>query len=220
MASVEESEETPGESLTDSLANLKLEDSPERVVTLDGDTAQKVSLLDKYYGPLPEAEDKTEEFDYVIEVHGFSPNLKTKDILNELFINKSSEFMKLKWVDDTHALAIYTSSSDASFIAESSFKNIQTRLLSDSNHEASIFIAKSYAKSIRDFLCSKKPSHSSTELESNSSIPEKPPLSASVARRMIGHALGVRITASPEQKEKENRLWKEAKEKKKQRKTD
>ena len=33
----------------------------------------------------------------------------------------------------------------ASFIAESSFKNIETRLLSDSNHEASIFVAKNYA---------------------------------------------------------------------------
>lgn len=66
-------------------------------------------------------------------------------------------------------------------------------------------------ESIREFLCSKKPSPSSTELESTSPTPEKPPLSASVARRMIGHALGVRITASPEQKEKENRLWKEAK---------
>lgn len=64
MASVEESEEIPGEFLTDSLANLKLEDGSEGVVPLNGDTAKKSSLLDKYYGPLPEAEDKIEGYYY------------------------------------------------------------------------------------------------------------------------------------------------------------
>ena len=52
MASVEEeSEDFPDESLTGSLANLKLEDGSEGVITLNGDTFQKASLLDKYYGP-------------------------------------------------------------------------------------------------------------------------------------------------------------------------
>lgn len=89
----------------------------------------------------------------------------------------------------------------------------------------------SFTESIRESLCAKMSSKRSQDskkvrvmpsspdqepsLDSETDPPppptEKPPLSASVARRMIGHALGVRINASPEQREKESKLLKEAK---------
>ena len=88
----------------------------------------------------------------------------------------------------------------------------------------------SFTESIRESLCarmSSKRSQDSKKVHVMPSSPgqepsldsetdplpptEKPPLSASVARRMIGHALGVRINASPEQREKESKLLKEAK---------
>ena len=89
----------------------------------------------------------------------------------------------------------------------------------------------SFTESIRESLCAKMSSKRSQDSKKVHVMPsspgqepsldsetdplppptEKPPLSASVARRMIGHALGVRINASPEQREKESKLLKEAK---------
>ena len=43
----------------------------------------------------------------MIEIYGFSPSLRTQDLLQE-FDHGRSEFC-VKWVDDTHALGIFAS---------------------------------------------------------------------------------------------------------------
>lgn len=47
-------------------------------------------------------------FPFVIEIYGFDPSLRTRDILQEFKGYERSEFC-IKWVDDTHALGIFAS---------------------------------------------------------------------------------------------------------------
>lgn len=152
----------------------------------------------------------------------------------------SSRNFKLKWVNDTHVLAIYADSQEgtnrpsglecsvnaiiviSSALAASKelYAEIDVILLSKSSHNDSLVVARQcggkerhhthtltrllFTASIRGSLIKKL--NKSSEVAS-----KRPPTTASVARRMVGHALGVRITASPEQREKERREVEEVK---------
>ena len=44
----------------------------------------------------------------MIEIYGFDPSLKTRDLLREFEGYQRTEFC-IKWVNDTHALGIFAS---------------------------------------------------------------------------------------------------------------
>lgn len=169
---------------------------------------QSQSVLD-YYGDTNPYEDTSikSEFDYVLEVYGFKSFLKTKDILQELF-KYGSNNMKLKWVDDTHALAIYSNSLDAVTASKGPYTIIKVKFLTKCSHKESLAIASQVAASIKESLIHK---------DRNSSI-QRPKTTSTVARRMVGHALGIKINVSPEQRQKEHTQIQLAKEEKREKK--
>lgn len=55
-----------------------------------------------------EVELDDEEFGHIVEIYNFSPDLKTQDLMQALSSFRSKGF-DIKWVDDTHALAVFSS---------------------------------------------------------------------------------------------------------------
>ncbi|XP_046851206.1 R3H and coiled-coil domain-containing protein 1-like [Xenia sp. Carnegie-2017] len=51
-------------------------------------------------------------FDHVLEIYDFSPELETHHLMNALS-NLQKQEVSIKWVDDTHALAVFSSSATA-----------------------------------------------------------------------------------------------------------
>ncbi|KAG1656564.1 Coiled-coil domain-containing protein R3HCC1L [Nymphon striatum] len=79
-------------SLNNKLGNVKLKSS-------------KINYLS--FTP-PETDMSSEEFQHVLELYDFPPEIKTQDLIASLSQFKSEGF-DIKWVDDTHALAVFPS---------------------------------------------------------------------------------------------------------------
>ena len=97
------------------------------------------------------------------------------------------------------------------------YAEVEVEMLSKSSHEESWAVARkcggrkgihtriniNIVASIRKSLIKKE--------TKSLIVAKRPPTTASVARRMVGHALGVRISPSPEQREKERKEVEEVK---------
>ena len=123
----------------------------------------------------------------ILEVHDFSESLKTIDLKNELngagFRNK----YELRWVDDTHAIAIFhtVAASEAALEGGAALKTIKLRKLEDGTD-----LSKEKAE-----LCMSK---------AGSTIQgPRPETSTLIARRMLGGALGVSMSLPTDLEEKE-----------------
>ncbi|KAL0978190.1 hypothetical protein UPYG_G00167260 [Umbra pygmaea] len=111
-----------------------------------------------------------DEFAHVIEIYNFSSVFKTEDLL-DAFSDYSDGGIKIKWVDDTHALGVFSSPCAATRALSIQHPLLKTRPLSDGSKKAK-------GKAIRraEFL---------------QPVKERPQTDAAVARRMVTRALGI-----------------------------
>ncbi|NXN30983.1 R3HC1 protein, partial [Nycticryphes semicollaris] len=79
-------------------------------LTVKDISIEKISVDYSSYG---EAQLSEGDFGHVTEIYDFSPSLKTENLL-EAFADFHESGFKIQWVDDTHALGIFSSSSAAS----------------------------------------------------------------------------------------------------------
>ncbi|XP_052099387.1 coiled-coil domain-containing protein R3HCC1L-like [Mytilus californianus] len=138
-----------------------------------------------------------EGMNHVIEIYDFSSEMKTEDLLSAFSMFKSKGF-DIKWVDDTHALGVFSSVIAANEALQFTHPLLKVGPLSQACRESKV-----KAKRAVEFLQPYK---------------ERPETTAVVARRMLTGALGLKTKVSKEQRDKETeekRKLKQAKDKKK-----
>ncbi|XP_053501935.1 R3H and coiled-coil domain-containing protein 1 [Ictalurus furcatus] len=111
-----------------------------------------------------------DEFAHVIEIYDFPSMFKTDDLL-DAFSEYSEGGMKIKWVDNTHALGIFSSVSAAQQALSVRHPLLKTRTLSKASKKA-----KGKAARRAEFL---------------QPVKERPRTNTAVARRMVTRALGL-----------------------------
>ncbi|XP_063067172.1 R3H and coiled-coil domain-containing protein 1, partial [Engraulis encrasicolus] len=111
-----------------------------------------------------------EEFTHVIEIFGFPAMFKTGDLL-DAFSEYSGGGMKIKWVDDTHALGVFSSETAAANALSIRHPLLKTRPLSQASKQA-----KGKAIKRAEFI---------------QPVKERPRTDTAVARRMVTRALGL-----------------------------
>ncbi|KAK6321179.1 R3H and coiled-coil domain-containing protein 1 [Coregonus clupeaformis] len=120
-----------------------------------------------------------DEFAHVIEIYDFPAMFKTGDLL-DAFADHSDEGMKIKWVDNTHALGVFSSQSAALHALSIQHPLLKTRTLSDGSKQAK-------GKAIR-------------RAEFIQPVKERPRTDSAVARRMVSRALGLQRGGAPSQR--------------------
>ncbi|XP_038070961.1 coiled-coil domain-containing protein R3HCC1L-like isoform X2 [Patiria miniata] len=144
-----------------------------------------------YYNYQPKDNMNYSELEHVIEVFDFPPDFKTHDLITG-FCNMKTKEMDIKWIDDTHALAIFPSSIIAQDALSISNPMFRTRPLLLASREAKV-----KAKQSVEFL--------------NPPSKPRPETSAATARRLVSGALGLKTNESKEQRAAERQKLKEAK---------
>ncbi|XP_059474482.1 coiled-coil domain-containing protein R3HCC1L, partial [Neocloeon triangulifer] len=134
------------------------------------------------------------DYSHVLEVFGFPAEFKTPDLVAVLNPFAGRSGFDLKWVDDTHALAIFSNSLIAAEVLSMNHNLFSVRPLSQASAES-----KSKAKKCPQTLRPYRP---------------RPETCSAMAKRLVSSALGVRLTTTKEEREKEKNLLKEAREKK------
>ncbi|XP_058447361.1 uncharacterized protein LOC131427836, partial [Malaya genurostris] len=134
-----------------------------------------------------------EEFPHVLEVSNFPVEFKTQDLMMLFSQYKESGF-DIKWVDDTHALAVFSSSKIAAEVLANGHTFVKLKPLAEATVES-----RSKARKCSSSLQPYRP---------------RPETCAALARRLVTTALGVRLKTAPEERENERRVLREAKERK------
>ncbi|XP_022056090.1 R3H and coiled-coil domain-containing protein 1 isoform X2 [Acanthochromis polyacanthus] len=112
----------------------------------------------------------SDDFRHVIEIYDFPAMLKTDDLL-DAFVEYSDGGMKIQWVDNTHALGVFSSESAALQALSVCHPLLKTRTLANGSK-------KSQSKAIRS-------------AEFIQPVKERPRTDCAVARRMVTRALGI-----------------------------
>ncbi|KAM3873602.1 R3H and coiled-coil domain-containing protein 1-like [Diretmus argenteus] len=112
-----------------------------------------------------------DEFGHVIEIYGFSTIFNTDDLL-DAFTDYSDGGMKIQWVDNTHALGVFSSESSALHALSIRHPLLKTRALCKGSRQAK-------GKAMR-------------EAEFIQPVKQRPRIDCTVARRMMTRALGGR----------------------------
>ncbi|XP_043408404.1 coiled-coil domain-containing protein R3HCC1L isoform X7 [Chelonia mydas] len=133
------------------------------------------------------------ELPHVIEIYDFPQDFGTADLLH-IFCGYQKKGFDIKWVDDTHALGIFSSPIAARDALSSRHVMVKTRPLAQGTRAA-----KAKARACADFLQPAK---------------ERPETSAALARRLVIGALGVRSNQSRAEREAERKKLQEARERK------
>ncbi|XP_061449349.1 R3H and coiled-coil domain-containing protein 1 [Rhineura floridana] len=89
------------------------------------------------YSSYGEAQINEGDFGHVLEIYDFSPLLKTEHLL-EAFAEFQESGFKLQWVDDTHALGIFSSLAAASQALEQSYSSLKIRPLIHGTRQSKI----------------------------------------------------------------------------------
>ncbi|XP_053171320.1 R3H and coiled-coil domain-containing protein 1 [Scomber japonicus] len=110
------------------------------------------------------------EFRHVIEIYDFPAMFKTDDLL-DAFTDYSCGGIKIKWVDNTHALGVFSSESAALQALSICHPLLKVRALSEGSKKAK-------GKAIR-------------RAEFIQPVKERPRTDCAVARRMVTRALGI-----------------------------
>lgn len=131
-----------------------------------------------------------EEFPHVLEVSNFPAEFKTQDLMMLFSQYKESGF-DIKWVDDTHALAVFSSSKIAAEVLATGLSFVRVKPLAEATTE-SRSKARKCASSLQPYRA-------------------RPETCAALARRLVTSALGVRLKTAPEERENERRVLREAK---------
>uniref|UniRef100_A0A3P8V704 R3H domain and coiled-coil containing 1 n=1 Tax=Cynoglossus semilaevis TaxID=244447 RepID=A0A3P8V704_CYNSE len=111
-----------------------------------------------------------DDFGHVIEIYDFPSFFKTEDLL-DAFSDFSDGGMKIKWVDNTHALGVFSSESAALNALSISHPLLKTRTLAEGSKKAK-------GKAVR-------------RAEFIQPVKERPRTDSAVARRMVTRALGL-----------------------------
>ncbi|XP_065528106.1 coiled-coil domain-containing protein R3HCC1L [Lathamus discolor] len=147
-----------------------------------------------YYGAEPAAPDiSDDELPHVIEIYDFPSDFRTEDLMR-VFCSYQKKGFDIKWVDDTHALGVFSSPITARDALSTKHLMVKTRPLSQGTRAS-----KAKARAYAEFLQPAK---------------ERPETSAALARRLVIGALGVRSKQTPAQREAERRKLQEAQERK------
>lgn len=134
-----------------------------------------------------------DEISHIVEIYDFPSEFKTEDLL-KLFQCYQQRGFDIKWIDETHALGLFSSPIAAREALRSKNPLMKLRPLSKSSSAT-----KAKARSCSDYLLPAK---------------ERPQTSASLARRLVIGALGVKSNVTKEQREAERKKLQEAKEQK------
>ncbi|NXN85385.1 R3HCL protein, partial [Bombycilla garrulus] len=147
-----------------------------------------------YYGAEPAVPDiSDDELPHVIEIYDFPSDFRTEDLMR-VFCSYQKKGFDIKWVDDTHALGIFSSPITARDALSTKHLMVKTRPLSQGTRAS-----KAKARAYAEYLQPAK---------------ERPETSAVLARRLVIGALGVRSNQTPAQREAERRKLQEAQERK------
>ncbi|XP_067945385.1 coiled-coil domain-containing protein R3HCC1L-like [Watersipora subatra] len=136
-----------------------------------------------------------EQFGHLVEIYDFSSTLDTSDLVN-IFTSSVTKDFDIKWVDDTHAIGVFSSCMAAQDALAYIHPMVKTRPLSQASRAT-----KLKAKTVKEFLLPKK---------------ARPETNAFPARRMVANILGVSSNVTKEQRAKERQQLKTAKEKKRE----
>ncbi|XP_004370068.1 coiled-coil domain-containing protein R3HCC1L isoform X1 [Trichechus manatus latirostris] len=149
--------------------------------------------FDYYNHEVPDIDLSDCEFPHVIEIYDFPQEFRTEDLLR-VFCSYQKKGFDIKWVDDTHALGIFSSPVTARDALGSKHTMVKIRPLSQATRAA-----KAKARAYAEFLQPAK---------------ERPETSAALARRLVISALGVRSKQSKTEREAELKKLQEARERK------
>ncbi|KAG5272334.1 hypothetical protein AALO_G00164310 [Alosa alosa] len=111
-----------------------------------------------------------EDFSHVIEIYDFPAMFKTDDLM-DAFSDYSGGGMKIKWVDNTHALGVFSNETAAAQALSIRHPLLKTRPLSKASK-------KSKGKAVR-------------RAEFIQPVKERPRTDTAAARRMVTRALGL-----------------------------
>lgn len=136
---------------------------------------------------------REDELSHIVEIYDFPTEFKTEDLL-KLFQCYQQRGFDIKWIDDTHALGLFSSPIAAREALRSKHLLMKLRPLSKSSSAT-----KAKARSCSDYLLPAK---------------ERPQTSAALARKLVIGALGVKSNLTKEQREAERRKLQEAREQK------
>ncbi|XP_065264615.1 coiled-coil domain-containing protein R3HCC1L [Emys orbicularis] len=186
------------------------EESWDSLFNADGDCLDQRLLQELSGGEKPRSSLQEPRFDYcgwqpaeldlsnselphVIEIYDFPQDFGTADLLR-VFCSYQKKGFDIKWVDDTHALGIFSSPIAARDALSSRHVMVKTRPLAQGTRAA-----KAKARACADLLQPAK---------------ERPETSAALARRLVIGALGVRSNQSRAEREAERKKLQEARERK------
>ncbi|KAM6941906.1 coiled-coil domain-containing protein R3HCC1L [Lycodopsis pacificus] len=134
-----------------------------------------------------------DELAHIVEIYDFPAEFKIEDLL-KLFQCYQQRGFDIKWLDDSHALGLFSSPIAAREALRSKHPLMKLRPLSKSSSDT-----KDKARSCSDDLLPAK---------------ERPQTSAMLARKLVMGALGVKSNQTKEQGEAERKKLQEAKEQK------
>lgn len=134
-----------------------------------------------------------DELSHIVEIYDFPTEFKTEDLL-KLFQCYQKRGFDIKWIDDKHALGLFSSPIAAREALRSKNPLMKLRPLSKSSSAT-----KAKARSCSDYLLPAK---------------ERPQTSAALARKLVIGALGVKSNLTKEQREAERKKLQEAREQK------
>ncbi|XP_058527037.1 coiled-coil domain-containing protein R3HCC1L [Ochotona princeps] len=149
--------------------------------------------FDYYSHEVPDIDLSECEFPHVIEIYDFPQEFRTEDLLR-VFCSYQKKGFDIKWVDDTHALGIFSSPVTARDALAIKHSMVKIRPLSQATRAA-----KAKARAFAEFLQPAK---------------ERPETSAALARRLVISALGVRSRQNPRDREAERKKLQAARERK------
>ncbi|NXL32501.1 R3HC1 protein, partial [Glaucidium brasilianum] len=103
-------------------------------LTVKDISIEKISVDYSSYG---DAQLSEGDFGHVTEIYDFSPSLKTENLL-EVFSDFHESGFKIQWVDDTHALGIFSSLSAASQALGRRYPSLKIRPLIHATKQSKI----------------------------------------------------------------------------------
>ncbi|XP_064630865.1 coiled-coil domain-containing protein R3HCC1L-like [Lineus longissimus] len=134
-----------------------------------------------------------EAYTHLVEIYDFPSELLTRDLI-AIFRDFTSRGFDIKWVDDTHAVGVFSSTIAAKDALTLKHPLLKVRPISEATRQT-----KLKAKRCSEFMLPYKP---------------RPETNASCARRLVTGALGLNTRVSREQREQERKQLKDAREKK------
>ncbi|XP_062911377.1 coiled-coil domain-containing protein R3HCC1L-like isoform X1 [Mobula hypostoma] len=131
------------------------------------------------------------DFGHIIEIYDFPPHVKTEDI-QEAFANFRDKGFRVKWVDSSHALGIFSSPDSASEALSISHEQFKMLPLSQATKQSKLKVSR-----CSEFL---------------QPVKERAQVNTAIAKRLVSRALGFQTTErrrrpDPKSKKlKENRV--------------